>query len=530
VIAHASRTGDRPPLVPRIQIQVVVVAAVALYFTLWWQVRGFVADDTYIHLTYAKHVRDGQGLVFNVGERVYGTTSPLWSLGLGFLGRTGLDLMIICRTLSVAFGLATVLLGAAALHQLLSTWKERYDLDARVAPLAWSLGTLALAADVWLVRWSASGMESSLGAFLVLCGFVAYIRSHPWGSAALAPGCWWALASLIRPEASLLLGLLAIRSALEPGGLLARLRRVGAALLPFALVGGAWLAHAASFYGTVVPITFASKAAEKTPFFENLIVQAQELGADRGAEIVALMVVLPMLASRLRPVWREHLVPLGWLVALPLFYAVSQLLGITRYLLVLVPILVCYGWGAIAYAASRGMRRGAATLSLAAVLGIGLAALAGNGFVFARHVVPQARAFERILDQSLIPMARWFAAHTPPGTQIAIEHVGAFGYYADRKVVDLAGLVTAEITPILARYPYERMVTEFRFAARVRPDFLIDVDTDSRRMLTQSPYASCLILLEERPFDYKSIRSPGRAFITAYRIDWACFDALPPLP
>jgi hypothetical protein len=176
------------------------------------------------------------------------------------------------------------------------------------------------------------------------------------------------------------------------------------------------------------------------------------------------------------------------------------------------------------------MRRGAATLSLAAVLGAGLAALAGNGFVFARYVVPQARAFEQILDQSLIPMARWFSAYTPPGTQVAIEHVGAFGYYSERKVVDLAGLVTPEITPLLARYQYERMVCEFRFATRVRPDYLVDVDTESRRMLAQSPYASCLDLLEERPFDYKSIRSPGRAFITTYRIDWACFDAAPRLP
>ena len=46
---------------------------------LMWPLRGYLTDDTFIHLQYARHLSLGHGLVFNPGERVYGCTSPLWA-------------------------------------------------------------------------------------------------------------------------------------------------------------------------------------------------------------------------------------------------------------------------------------------------------------------------------------------------------------------------------------------------------------------------------------------------------------------
>jgi hypothetical protein len=510
--------------VSKLQGMATTWGAFALFLSSWWLVRGFVADDTYIHLTYARHLRDGHGLVFNLGERIYGTTSPLWTVGLGVLGWTRLDLLGLAKLLSVASGWATVLLGSYVLHRLLSRWNARHGLDPRAAGLAWTMGSLGLAADVWLVRWSASGMESAFATFLVLGGFAAMIGSESRERAARAASWWWTLASLTRPEASLLLAMLVAWCLVQPGPLAAKRRALGGVLLPPLMLGGAWLATTAWYYGTIVPTTLTSKAVEGTPFLANLLLQARELAADRGVELAALVIAMPWLALRLRGEWREHLIPVGWLVALPLFYAFSGVPGITRYVLLLVPILWCYGWVAVAIAATR-LPLGGASLRRAVVIGAGVAALGINGFVFARHVVPQARAFEHILDETLIPTAKWFAAHTPPETQVAIPHVGVFGYHSGRKVVDLGGLVTPGIGATLARYTYERMVLEFRFAEHARPDYLVDVDTESRRLLRQSPYAPCLTLIEERPYDYRSLLNPGPAFLTVYRVDWECYEA-----
>src|SRR5262245_44232792 len=68
------------------------VVSAAVTALAWLPLAGFVPDDTYIHLQYARHLAGGAGLVFNLGERVYASTSPLWSMFLALLGRLGCDL------------------------------------------------------------------------------------------------------------------------------------------------------------------------------------------------------------------------------------------------------------------------------------------------------------------------------------------------------------------------------------------------------------------------------------------------------
>ena len=52
-------------------------------------------DDAYASLRYASNLAHGQGFVFNPGERVLGTTSPLHTLLLAALGKVfGLNHLI----------------------------------------------------------------------------------------------------------------------------------------------------------------------------------------------------------------------------------------------------------------------------------------------------------------------------------------------------------------------------------------------------------------------------------------------------
>ncbi|HYR69064.1 MAG TPA: hypothetical protein VER77_04230, partial [Candidatus Dormibacteraeota bacterium] len=41
---------------------------------------GYLTDDTFIHLQFAKNLIGGRGFAFNAGEPTYGSTSPLWVL------------------------------------------------------------------------------------------------------------------------------------------------------------------------------------------------------------------------------------------------------------------------------------------------------------------------------------------------------------------------------------------------------------------------------------------------------------------
>ena len=48
-------------------------------------------DDTYIKYRYAANIATGHGFVYNIGERVLGTTLPLFTLLLAAMGSSVLD-------------------------------------------------------------------------------------------------------------------------------------------------------------------------------------------------------------------------------------------------------------------------------------------------------------------------------------------------------------------------------------------------------------------------------------------------------
>jgi hypothetical protein len=505
----------------------VLVVALAIYAALLVPLVNFVTDDTYIHLQYAKHFRDGEGLVFNAGERVYGTTSPAWSLGLGVLGRSGVDLLALAKTLSVLFGALSIFAVALALRRFLDTWVEGHGHGAGLGEFAWTAGTILWASDAWLVRWSASGMETALATFLVAAGFAAYFGRRPWGSNLVAPAIWWSFAALTRPEAALLLVFLALRVVLSRGGAETKWPRLARIAVPALVVLGPWLVYAGSFYGALVPATLAAKTipGPRLVVFGALLVQAaRAVAATRGVELVvcaALVVVLGRAALSRRS---EHFVPLLWLVGLPVAYAARGVAPLSRYLLPAFPLLIAYAWGALVWLAAGERRRPrGALLALAFVAALSLAT---SAFTYVRYVVPQANAFGDDVQDVLAALGRWCDANTPAGAAIAMPDIGAFGYYANRPVVDLAGLVTPAITPLLGRYGYDQLVVGFHFEGVARPPYLIDRADRPRRLLFESPYATCVTPLWVGRVDRRGIQRPEPAYYTLYRIDWEAFDRM----
>jgi hypothetical protein len=511
----------------RVRTGLVSFAALALYAGLLWPIRNSVTDDTYIHLVFAKHFRDGLGLVFNPGQPVFGTTSPLWSLGLGVLGKSGIDLLLLARGLSMLFGAAAIVAFAMFLRRFLESWVSEQGYGAGRGELAWAMGTLAFAGDVWLVRWSATGMETALAVFLVTAGFAAYVMLRPWGNRVLLPAAWWSLASLARPEAAVLLVLLVLRVVISGSPRHVKLERLGWVLLPIVLVQGAWLAYACSLYGTVVPATLAAKAAGGLGphvFLDLIVRQGRAIIAARGIELLVLVAFAPALVTRFWVRRADHFVPLGWLLGLPLLYALRGVPAISRYLVPLLPLIVAYAWGTLAWLAA-GYRRNPA-LAVAGLALAGVLSLANSLYTYTRFVVPQADAFSQDVGGSLRELGEWCNVHTPAGTEIAMPDIGAFGYFADRPVIDLAGLVTPAITPLLARYGYDDLVVNLRFAEVVRPPYMIDRADMPRRMLFQSPYATCLEVVMVRRVDQRGIQHPEPAYYTLYRVDWVAFDRM----
>jgi hypothetical protein len=54
-----------------------------------------------------------------------------------------------------------------------------------------------------------------------------------------------------------------------------------------------------------------------------------------------------------------------------------------------------------------------------------------------------------IIESEMVTVGHWIADHTPPDSLIAAHDIGAIGYYGNRSMLDLAGLISPEVIPFI---------------------------------------------------------------------------------
>ena len=232
-----------------------VIGALAVQWPSWWAQR-WVQDDAYVSFRYARNLVRGEGLVYNVGDRVEGYTNFLWTALAAIPLAGGAE-----DPLPFMHGVAAALwVGSFALLLALGVGLWRAGLWA--APLAALPLTVHWSFNLWFV----SGMETPLVTFLTIAAVVAMAidpRRHRW-ALALVSLCAVAL-TMTRPDGAVVLLALAAGIALLDGGWLLRTtpgRRAAAlALLPPLLILLPYQLWRVSYYGALLPNTYYAKAA-----------------------------------------------------------------------------------------------------------------------------------------------------------------------------------------------------------------------------------------------------------------------------
>jgi hypothetical protein len=54
-----------------------------------------------------------------------------------------------------------------------------------------------------------------------------------------------------------------------------------------------------------------------------------------------------------------------------------------------------------------------------------------------------------VIESEMVTTAHWVADNTEPGSLVGAHDIGALGYYGERDLVDLAGLVSPEVIPFI---------------------------------------------------------------------------------
>ena len=413
---------------------------------------GFPLDDAWIHQTYARNLAQTGQWAFVPGEPSAGSTSPLYTVLLSIGYFVGLPFMVWTTFLG---GLALALAGIVA-----ARLAERLLPDVRV--IGW-WGGLAVVAAWHLVWAAASGMETMLFAALTLCLIAVSWRelddrpasSTFWRGAVF--GLVGAAATLTRPEGVGLVGLIGLVMWIaRPGGSWrwVLLWSVGVAvgwaagIVPYALLN-------LNISGSILPNTAAAKQAENAPLLAisypgrviNLLFPLSaggQLALIPG--MVAAAVVFLRRALRERRAWLL-VVPLLWPAALVGLYAARLPAPYQhgRYVIPALPHLILYGvagtvmiwrWGARTMGGRVVSRALVSTALVLFILfwGIGLQQ-------YGRDV--------QIIQSEMVATARWLDEHIPPDQLLAVHDIGAVGYFAPRPILDLAGLVSPEVIPII---------------------------------------------------------------------------------
>jgi hypothetical protein len=222
----------------RLSLAILVVVLVVGAFANWRGYRDFVFEDAFITYRYADNLARGEGFVFNPGERVLGTTTPLYTLTLALIQASpvGLDpprasALLFCVCLSVIG-----LLGA------LTLLRQGHETAA-------VLFALLVVSGYGGVR-DFFGLETTFYSALLLASFWAATREHLGTAGALG-----GLAFLTRYDGALFVAALFLTLSWKDR------RPPWRLALAASVIVAPWLVFAQLYFGSVLPNTLPAKAS-----------------------------------------------------------------------------------------------------------------------------------------------------------------------------------------------------------------------------------------------------------------------------
>ncbi len=406
-----------------------MAAAIVL---LWGVSRSprYAYDDAYITYRYAENLRRGLGLVYNPGEWVLGTTTPLFALILGALGLLSPNLETLGHWLGI-------------LCWIVAAW-------AAIA-LLWEAGRpwAALAAGL-LIAFEPSclpslGMETHLVIALMLAVAWVWLKGHRVLSALLA-----AALLLTRQDSALWLLLLGIEVWRRRHSVPWQ-EAAGAILLTMP-----WFLYAGLRYGSVLPNSALAKLGQnklmpvggQDPFWQMMWATGTA-----GLHPIAVVISVAVLALGVWVIFRFAR-SFWWLVVWTIAYvAIYTWLDVASFPWYFVPALtvlclvMALGLGYLfgdgrekAVRQDRGTRR-----AIRLWLGPSVGGLLLLTILLNRGGYMRASVGNRGVRVAYEQVGQWLASNTSNHSDVASIEIGIIGYLSQRPILDTMGLVSPDM-------------------------------------------------------------------------------------
>ena len=241
--------GSRPSRTTLALLAVVVLCCLCFAYRL-----RFVQDDAFISFRYSESLAHGNGLVWNIGERVCGYTNFLWTV-----------LMAIPQSMHYSVVSFSYFVGLTCFSlTLLMT----FGIARRILPDGWATAAVALTGlNYSFAIYGTGGLETPLHALLLTAAlyFAApLVEGEVSQLALLCLSLTSGLAMLTRLDSAPYLAVIQLFVVLQLLRCPARGNAWLALLAPETILFSAWCAWQISFYGHLLPNTFYLKIGSES--------------------------------------------------------------------------------------------------------------------------------------------------------------------------------------------------------------------------------------------------------------------------
>ncbi|KZB81665.1 hypothetical protein [Amycolatopsis regifaucium] len=445
--------------------------ALTLGFSLVHQlVYSTIAEDAYITFRYAQNIADGNGPVFNTGERIEGYANFLWMIALALpKAAFGADIETSAIVLGILATLGAVLLAYVTVNRVVA----RAAGEPR--PACGVAAAMLVAAAGGLAAYGGSGTETPLFVLLILGVFASLAARRP-----VVAGVLVAFATMTRPSGTLLavlVGCWLVVAALR--GRYTWWSPVGWLLGGLVFVAP-WTAWRATYYDHVLP------TAVLIPF--DIDIPAR---IDRGWHYLSGFSVvhqgfllLGLVAAVMLPLRRNGRTPheaearaLIWLMLVTavvlagfvVFFG-GDAAPAWRLLAPIPPLLAVAAvsvYGVLAAASKPSPRPRPAGKRLMPAAAVTLSGLAVLASVFSPDMLAGVRAWHDHGAQ-MEEIGRWLGVYLPPGSVVSTSAPGALSYHAGTQlqIVGVRGQTEeADEAVVSRRHPTIAVITDSGYSA-----------------------------------------------------------------
>ncbi len=395
---------------------VVIAAALALSW-------DYAQDDAYISYRYVANYLNGDGLVFNVGERVEGFTNFGWVIWLLFWGVLGVNFLAVSKFTGLLFGLGIVILTGVVARRSLPD-----------QPWLAGLVALIVAVNPSLAYWAPAGLETAAFAFFTLLSIYCWRQRNNFLIWSLLIAVW------LRPEGALVAGLLVIIEMITE-------RRINTFALRSALIALVlslpYVAFKIVYYGSLFPNPFYAKTGfsiEQLQHGLDYIWLFLSHYALWGAAFILPLVLWRFLAQSLRVFWLFYALFTVYILLIG-----GDVLEVHRFFIPLLPLNAILFVGSIFVALRSQAGKTAVSVTVVAAL-----LLAATSYIIPSRYVTTYYTTGQGLNNKMQFLARRLEQVDSTNFTVAASTIGVFGYeLIGHDLIDLVGLTDT----VVSRHP-----------------------------------------------------------------------------